>query len=237
MNNNCPLTGNPCDKPKVFHITELKGNKATHSVDLCEDCMKTYMENDGKIEVQTPQAFKDALEVFQGLLKAVSHGKTSPINKDSDEALCPNCGITGKEVAKNGRFGCPECYQHIASPPMMKHLQGSTKHVGKVPSQWKKKQRQKYIEKRKKIPLDFRIKNLKIKMAMAAQSEKYERAASIKESIAQIEALQDELEMLKLALHSAIQDADESRAEELRGRISKTEDECLAIERSALSHR
>lgn len=231
MINSCP-----CSKPKVYHITEIMKDKTVNCLDLCEDCMHKYVQqefgmDDREAQNITPAQFiKSVFDLLNTFAKAVKIGQS----KASAMSSCPKCGMTFQEVQKGGRFGCPECYQYLAPPSLIKNLHGSVQHVGKVPKRWKEEQEKKKFEKRKAIPLDFRIKGLETKMNMAAKAEKYELAATIKEALKELNEASQEIEHLKYALHTAVLDKNEERASELKTRIAAMENRFLEIEKSAV---
>ena len=232
MNEQCP-----CPKPKVFHVTEIKPDKSIVSLDLCEDCMSEYanenlVKKDKQVEEVTPAQFVksvfDLLNTFAKVAKITS----AAIKNEGKMPTCPECGITAQEVQEGGRFGCPHCYEHLAPPALMKHLHGSIQHTGKVPKRWREEQEKKKQQKRKAIPLDFRIKGLEIKMGLAAKTERYELAAKIKKALEQLRELEQEMEHLRYAIHTAVLDKNEDRASELKNRLAATEDKFFEVEMS-----
>jgi protein arginine kinase activator len=53
-----------------------------------------------------------------------------------DTVICPGCGLPRAEFRKRGRAGCATCYETFAREiaPMLRDMQGSDQHVGKVPA-------------------------------------------------------------------------------------------------------
>lgn len=232
MNEQCP-----CPSPKVFHVTEIKPDKSIVSLDLCEDCMGKYasenlVKKDKQVEEVTPAQFvKSVFDLLNAFAK-VAKITNEAIKVESKMPICPECGITAQEVQEGGRFGCPHCYEYLAPPMLMKHLHGSIQHTGKIPKRWKEEQEKKKQQKRKNIPLDFRIKGLEIKMDLAAQTEKYELAAKIKQALEQLHELEREMKHLRYAIHTAVLDKNEDRVSELKSRLAVTEEKFFEVEMS-----
>ena len=42
---NCPLSGNPCNKPKVYHITDIEDGEA-NQLHLCQSCAEDYLNDE-----------------------------------------------------------------------------------------------------------------------------------------------------------------------------------------------
>lgn len=100
---------------------------------------------------------------------------TSPLVDNSFiEARCPGCGLTYRELRKNGRLGCAKCYQAFNSylEPMLNQIHGTVRHTGKV------------LEKspvhRK---LNRKLKDLQLQLKQAVKDEAYEKAAAIRDEI------------------------------------------------------
>lgn len=147
-----------------MHLTQISGEKM-QKVDLCEECAKEKGVND-------PAAFSFA-DMLLGL------GASEQVEKASGkkEAACPACGFTHADFKKSGRLGCPVCYQHFSEGliSLLKSMHKGVRHVGKVPKRFK--------QLKKAIDTSDRLKELQRKLAKAIESEKYERAAELRDEI------------------------------------------------------
>jgi len=87
---------------------------------------------------------------------------------------CPECGLTHHDFNRTGQFGCSHCYQ-VFKPllmPILKKIQASVQHEGKVPSH--------QVDR----PLiENRLKNLKLELDQAIQTEAFEDAARYRDEI------------------------------------------------------
>lgn len=103
----------------------------------------------------------------------------------ADEAHCPQCGTSWKDIHEDGLVGCPHCYTTFAEPlqKVMEQLHHSTTHIGKIPRFREKQERQKvHREEREK----HRVQMLESRLAAAIQSEDFEEAAQIRDKIGQV---------------------------------------------------
>ncbi len=90
---------------------------------------------------------------------------------------CEQCGFTQGDFKKQGRFGCPACYEAFKSviEPMLDGMHKGTRHVGKVP--------RRSLDSRL---IKDRIAKLEQELAEAIKTERYEDAARIRDEIVQM---------------------------------------------------
>jgi protein arginine kinase activator len=94
---------------------------------------------------------------------------------------CQKCNLSYTDFKKTGRFGCSECYKAFEESllPMLKRIQGNTRHIGKVP-------KGAYIEKEKSSKVkeeSGKIKGLKKRLQTAIKKEEFEKAAELRDAI------------------------------------------------------
>ena len=113
-----PLKCNLCAKPATVHLTQIVNNKV-HKVDLCEECAQTKGVTD-------PSGFSLA----DLLLKASLNPEPS-----GSAVRCEQCGFTQADFKKQGRFGCPACYDTFRDmlAPMLEGMHKGITHAGKIP--------------------------------------------------------------------------------------------------------
>ena len=117
-----------CDKPAVFHITELETGEV-HELHFCEDHARGYLNQS---------------EAAAGAGEAKGGGMTGPLAVTQtadelaaiDQKACPMCGITFFEFRNQGRLGCPHDYVHFEKElePLIANIHGATQHTGRRPS-------------------------------------------------------------------------------------------------------
>ena len=167
----CPF----CNKNEAtIHFTEIINSKMeeTH---MCEECaMKKG------IETSLPFSFGD-------ILSAITKGIEN-LNQFENEGFlenpeCSACGLTIKDFIKQGRLGCPECYEAFADAlkDIIKNVQKSPNHTGKIPKIFPR-------------PKDAkrRIKELEKNLNDAVAEERYEDCV----------AFRDEIKRLKQSIES-----------------------------------
>jgi protein arginine kinase activator len=112
-----------CDKPAVFHITELETGEV-RELHFCEDHARTYL-NQSEAAAQEAAASGGPLAVTQ------TAGELAEI----DQKACPMCGITFFEFRNQGRLGCPHDYVHFEKElePLIANIHGATRHAGRRP--------------------------------------------------------------------------------------------------------
>lgn len=95
------------------------------------------------------------------------------------EPTCRHCGMTYSEFAESGVLGCAKCYQEMEPHllPLIKRIQGTTSHSGKVP-----KRTGGIARKRREL------EGLRRNLEQAIQNEQYEEAARVRDQIKQMEA-------------------------------------------------
>ncbi|MFZ5826026.1 MAG: UvrB/UvrC motif-containing protein [Bacillota bacterium] len=95
------------------------------------------------------------------------------------EPTCRHCGMTYSEFAQSGVLGCAKCYDEMEPHllPLIKRIQGTTTHSGKVP-----KRTGGIARKRRELD------TLRRQLEQAIQNEQYEEAARLRDQMKQIEA-------------------------------------------------
>ena len=234
MQNICPLTGKPCSHPKNIHVTDIQKDKTVTSLSLCHVCAASYLNALPSTPNTATETLKEVFELFNTFVQAAEIYKKSPM-ATKPTPKCSKCGITIQEILANGRLGCPACYDNFQFEGLIQNLQGGAKtHVGKVPNQWKNKQQSSLKEKKRKVPIELRIKGLELRMDAMIAEERYEIAASLKKTRSKMLGLKSEIDLLKAAMQSAAQQKDKTHMEEIKSKINAIMDECAEIELSVV---
>jgi len=162
----CPFSNTPCSLPKVYHITDILG-KEVKQMHLCQNCF--FNQYKGQLHEQVVSFINCLITEKQRLLAK----------------KCNNCGFTLEDLAKTGRFGCPDCYDSFKEelgPIMQKCQGGATMHVGKRPKNYEALME----AKEERLDIQERIRLLKLKMAKAVEVENYEVAGVLKKKIEEL---------------------------------------------------
>lgn len=154
-----------CTKPKVFHHTQVFGT-TSKKLDLCAECpLAKKLEN--------PGGFGNMDDDFP----AESGSSVNKSGGDSDSPACPVCGYTTENFKKNGRVGCPSCYEFFkdAIQPLLPDMHRGCKHTGKVP-----------VTMFTIEDLRLQLADYSVKLTDAINQEKYEDAARFRDQIAEL---------------------------------------------------
>ena len=160
-----------CGKNEAsVHYTEIvQGDKNVFH--LCESCAREK----GEATYQAMAGVFAFNQLWSGLLNVDA---SMPQVANSPEPKCETCGMTFSHFTKIGRFGCPDCYQTFAArmEPLLKRIQSSDQHTGKVP----KRQGGTISVKRELI-------RLKQEMQLSVVDERFEEAAKLRDRIHYLE--------------------------------------------------
>ncbi len=109
--------------------------------------------------------FSDFFDAFDMFAQPVTY---------KEEKKCPVCGRTYSQFAREGKFGCGECYKTFRAPvsEVLRQIHSTTRHTGKVPS-----------KSGSAIKKQRRYEQLKAQLQEAVKSEDYERAAKLHKEI------------------------------------------------------
>ncbi len=156
-----PLKCDLCSKPATVHLTQILNNKV-HKVDLCEACAQAKGVTD-------PSGFSLA----DLLLKA----SLNPDASGTSAVRCEQCGFTQAEFKKQGRFGCPACYDTFLNllEPMLENMHNGVAHTGKIPTR--------ALERKSRHD---RLTKLELDLTEAIKTERYEDAARTRDEINQV---------------------------------------------------
>ncbi|MFA7637031.1 MAG: UvrB/UvrC motif-containing protein [Monoglobales bacterium] len=152
-------------KNASVHISRnINGNKEEFNV--CEDCAKEMGFFGGGDLLFN---ISDFMSGFLG--KGISPSL-------SEEKICPSCGMSINEFAKTSKLGCSKCYDFFDSflEPLMKRIHGNTRHVGKLP-----------VNVDESLKKERTLSSLKEELKAAVAREDYEKAASLRDKIRQME--------------------------------------------------
>jgi len=153
-----------CDKPATIHLTEIiNGQKIEKH--LCEECAASE-----GITIKADVPISQLLEDF--ILQTAAGTELS-------ELTCEVCGLSFANFRHQGVLGCPHDYDAFESalvPLLQRAHEGATQHIGKVP-------RRAGTDQKKQNS----ILRLRAELKNAVAAEDYERAASLRDRIKEME--------------------------------------------------
>ena len=163
-----------CDKPAIFHISELTGSEP-RELHLCEEHAREYLNRSG---AQGNAAGSLAVALAKGLPKKMSLNKAAEELRELDQQTCPICGISFHDFRSRGYLGCPHDYDFFNKQidAFIVNIHGAHEHAGKILT-------------RKPGNVQERMLLIKFRRDLddAIQYEDYERATKLRDKIKELE--------------------------------------------------
>ena len=158
--------------PATIHFAQIiNGDKK--EVHVCEKCAleKGYIHH------------KEEPYSLHHLLSGLFHFDTELMQQSQQQnkaaISCDQCGMTYRQFAKIGKFGCSHCYTTFQDKlhPLLRRVHGgNTTHEGKIP-----KRRGTSIHQRKQL------RDMKDKLRQLIEEEAFELAAEVRDQIKDLE--------------------------------------------------
>lgn len=155
-------------------------NGVKKQMNLCEECSKKLGITN--INLNIPIDFSS---FFGSFLEDFQTPEFMPLLNDIKQVQCKECGYTFDDIINTGRFGCQNCYITFEDriDPILKRIQGSNRHVGRI-GKIENKKIEKTSETKKELT---EIEKLKEKLKEVIKEENYEEAAKIRDEIKKLE--------------------------------------------------
>lgn len=178
---------NECNKNEAQITYTMIENNEVKEVHICHECMQKFLTNEFQLPFfQDPNMGKFFQQFFSMFVPEGGE-------KVSDVA-CPYCGHSLREFQKTSFLGCEHCYESFKEElsKLIPRLQGATDHKGYIPENFQERQKEmeEQEEKIKNVtseePID-EIEELKAKLNLAVEEERYEDAASYRDQIKKLE--------------------------------------------------
>lgn len=163
-----------CHKKEASVFYEETVNGTSRSLSLCRECAE-QMRTAG--EMPASGLFSLPYESLFGTL----FGHTEGYKRS--EKSCPLCGATFHHFSKDGKVGCPECYRTFANElnSTVRSIHGTVSHVGRAPVRFKESRENENV-----------LSDLKLKLKAAIDKEDFELAATLRDTIRDLEANEKE---------------------------------------------
>lgn len=156
------------ERDATVHLTQVIDG-TIKKLHLCEECAAKSGFN-----AQSPLSITDIL-LGMGMESGMGvEDKAEPAAKRKADLYCPRCHMRREEFKKSGRFGCGTCYETFAKdlPPLLKAMQRSDHHTGKIPR-----------GASAQIRAIAELAALERQMEQAVASENFEEAAVLRDKI------------------------------------------------------
>ncbi len=164
-----------------IHLTEIIKNVKSE-IHLCEECARVVGVNSKfssfSLSVPDMLSFLDLDEIGDIV----------------DTNLCLRCGMTFVNYKKEGKLGCPHCYQYLKTglEAVIKSYHGNARHVGKVPMGYVEIQEaeRSFIENKSAAVKNTKtMEDLTRMLEQAVAEERYEDAAVLRDRIRELQVV------------------------------------------------
>jgi protein arginine kinase activator len=173
----CPTSGNPCNKPPCFIITEQLGDKA-QSTSCCRDCAAYHVAQRNTLAAQRELESQAGVQVISGsdfVSKIFGFAGKEPPSREGKIKTCPTCNSNFEQILESNRIGCQDCYK-VFQEELKPYLAGRSPHSGKTP----------IAVKIANLPEPEKLKVLETALNKAVEVEDYEQAARFRDMINKI---------------------------------------------------
>ena len=160
-------------------------NGKTRELNLCEECSQKL--GIGQMDFNMPMDFSN---FFGDFIEEFTKPEWMPLLSNVKTLTCNNCGYTFDDIVNTGKLGCPNCYDVFESEldPIIKRIQGTSKHVGRIGKIIDNKKNKKYNknkteENTPKKEEKTKLEQLQEDLKNAIKEERYEDAAKIRDEI------------------------------------------------------
>lgn len=164
-------TCDKCDQEATVHEVIIKNGEKVEK-HLCEQ----HARDEG-IVVHTDAPISELITKF-----VMSQSGKAP--RSPGHISCSACGLTWDEFRQRGLLGCGQCYAEFEDQlgPMIERAhEGGAHHVGKAP-----KRSEGLFDRERRISI------LRRQLSQAVAAEQYERAASLRDELLQVEGNDEE---------------------------------------------
>jgi len=149
----------------TIHFTNVVGNDV-QKIHICRSCAEAR----GFDYLRKSNFEKN--DLLAGLVDSTSQEKGGPNRR------CEHCGRTYAAFSKSAELGCSKCYDSFGEDiaKVLKRIHGNARHLGKSP--------RRYCTG--KVNARRRIRALEGELRVSVEVENYERAACLRDEIAEL---------------------------------------------------
>ncbi len=163
-----------CKKNEAtIHLSEVVKNIKSE-VHLCEQCAR---------EVGLNTKISNFTLSLPEMLTFLNPDETQEFG---DQKRCHTCGNCFADYRKNGKLGCPDCYDYLSDElaPVLASFFADKRHIGKSP-QISATPKNMFVEVTQ-IPVESDLDALRFELESAVRDERYEDAAVLRDRIKEI---------------------------------------------------
>lgn len=171
------------ERQAKVHFTNIINNQKVE-MHLCEQCANEKGQLGFPFTISINGLIAGLLgfdtEKVNNNISSNKAGSINPYTRAAQQETlqCEKCGMTLEQFLKLGKLGCSNCYTTFEGKlnPLIRRLQGSVEHNGKIPSKLSKTQL-----------VNKEITKLKDLLNKAVEREEYEKAALFRDEIRSLE--------------------------------------------------
>ena len=169
-----------CKKNEArVHFVVLK-NDGTTEMHLCRDCAARYSKTMAGMSGEDYSINDFIRGVIQRMPDPSANAEAQESEQEEkpteEEAsfTCPNCGMSYRDFAQQGKIGCSVCYDTFREEltPLLLRIHGAGNHRGKIPKR-----------AGGTLELKQRIERLRMRQERAVAKEEYEEAAQLRDEV------------------------------------------------------
>ena len=169
-------------------------NGRRKELNLCEECSKKLGITN--VNFNMPIDFSS---FFGEFMEDFATPDFMPLLNEIKTLKCDECGYTFDDIVNTGKLGCGNCYSVFEErlDPIIKRIQGSNKHVGRIGkiiddritkkheevNKTSEKQESNIKENETKSEKQNKLEKLQEELKQAIKEERYEDAAKIRDEI------------------------------------------------------
>lgn len=169
----------------VKYSENINGRK--RELNLCQSCSEKLGigHMDFSMPINVASFLGDFMEDFMT-------PEYMPFLNEMKAITCNHCGNSFDDIINTGKFGCADCYTTFEDriDPILKRMQGSNRHVGRIgkvlDNKIEQKMKQKEAKKEEKKEMT-KLEKLQEELKKAIQEERYEEAAKLRDEIKKLE--------------------------------------------------
>lgn len=224
--NICPLSGEPCNYEKNFHITEtVDGNYRTYL--LCGKCAKPFFEDEKPTlieEIESPEEeivqeinISNPADMLQAMMQLISDSDeiTEVKNIKKQNTVCPNCNTNLDKIAKSGKLGCTKCFEFFGQNliPFINPTEQEKKTLT--------------IAMKRQI-FETYLQRLKLEIIQSIKNEDYEQVEKLKKQLKKAEIVRKKRDGIENKIALATQNNDQEIVTQLTKNLNSLIDAFLA---------
>ena len=161
-------------------------NGVKKELNLCEECSRNLgiTNMDFNMPIDFSSFFGEFMEDF-------ATPDFMPLLDEIKQLKCDQCGYTFDDIVNTGKLGCGNCYSVFESrlDPIIKRIQGSNKHIGRIGKIVDNKIDKKITKKEEKNndTKQSKLEKLQEDLKQSIKEERYEDAAKLRDEIKKLE--------------------------------------------------